>query len=178
MSVKIIFLDFDGVLNNVISRRGAGPSTDPGDETAIWDPSCVDCINEILRSTEAKIVVSSAWRCDHSVKRLRELLSGMGVELEDDTVVGTTPIWKCANGLIRSGFPSRAEEIRSYLAKHIDISNYAIIDDGEGQGYEMDEDPVLSQHLVKTDDQFGLTPAHIEKVIGLLSDEEPDEFSD
>jgi hypothetical protein len=71
--VKVIFLDFDGVLVNRRSwyvRSG---------RTATADPPCVAALNRITDSTNAQIVVSSTWRIGMTIVELRNLLHAWGV---------------------------------------------------------------------------------------------------
>lgn len=52
--MKLIFLDIDGVLN--------GHDWDPKAVSNRIRPECVQRLNRIVRATEARIVLSSAWR--------------------------------------------------------------------------------------------------------------------
>lgn len=62
--MKIIFLDFDGVMDtayydHVLSKEGL-----PGNDSfgTVFDPNCVRNLNEIIEKTGADIVVSSSWK--------------------------------------------------------------------------------------------------------------------
>jgi hypothetical protein len=50
--MKVVFLDFDGVIIPVKAGQGLG-SVDAG---------CIERVNRILRMTGAKVVISSSWR--------------------------------------------------------------------------------------------------------------------
>ena len=58
--MKIVFLDFDGVIN-----QGSGR----------WLVPLVERLNRITGMTGAKIVVHSSWRYDRPVEVLREVLT-------------------------------------------------------------------------------------------------------
>lgn len=53
--MKLVFLDFDGVLTNANSFRKASGYNAPA------DPPCVTALNRITDKCGAQIVVSSAW---------------------------------------------------------------------------------------------------------------------
>ena len=54
-SCKIVFLDFDGVLNSEQSVRELGTRYR-------FAPNNVAALNEVLRQTDAFLVISSSWR--------------------------------------------------------------------------------------------------------------------
>lgn len=62
--MRIVFLDFDGVLN-----RGSGP----------FEPELVKRLNKITNMASAKIVVHSSWRYGRTLDELREILTNAGV---------------------------------------------------------------------------------------------------
>lgn len=75
--MKVIFLDFDGVLVTVHDRYTAG------------SPFCVFNLNRIIEATGAKIVVSSSWRILFEMEELTRFLKEWGVQGE---VIGKTPV--------------------------------------------------------------------------------------
>lgn len=91
--MKIIFLDFDGVLNhqNWYKRRMA--EIDSEDFISHYpfyefDPESIEQLNRIVDETNAKIVVSSTWRIGRTVEELQHLLDRVGFIGE---IVDTTP---------------------------------------------------------------------------------------
>ena len=63
--MKVIFLDFDGVLNSsgysaTLFEAGRPTKDEYGQE--LFDPETVNLLNRIVDETEAKIVISSSWR--------------------------------------------------------------------------------------------------------------------
>lgn len=103
--MKIIFLDFDGVIVTAHTRYHSG------------DPYCVHLLNRVIKKTEAKIVVSSSWRVGCTVEELQTELKGWGV---DGEVIDKTPhIHRVIRGL----------EIDQWLREHPDVKSYVILDD-------------------------------------------------
>jgi hypothetical protein len=136
--VKVIFLDFDGVLNS--SRFYA---VRPSHEFKL-DRVAVSRVNELLERTGAKVVVSSVWRIGRSVEALQDVLEEYGFR---GRVIGRTPQLRAA---------VRGEEIREWLTTHpnIDVTSFVIIDD--------DADMVdLSDRLVQTTHRYGITRRHV-----------------
>ncbi len=72
---KIIFLVFDGVLNSDSNyRRLQMEGKLTRDEFGtLFDPKCVERLNEIIQSTQAQIVVSSSWRYVHDIATIRTM---------------------------------------------------------------------------------------------------------
>ena len=54
-SVKVLFLDIDGVVNNEYTRRKFG-------DFITLDPARVALVQRIVRNTGCEIVLSSSWR--------------------------------------------------------------------------------------------------------------------
>ena len=59
---NILFLDIDGVLNNAYSMM-AGPFV-------LFDPATINRLKSILTFTNARIVLSTAWRLSPHMKIL------------------------------------------------------------------------------------------------------------
>jgi hypothetical protein len=76
---RILFLDFDGVLNSrgfLAMSRGLAISRYPHSEI---DPEAVARVNRILERTEAEVVVSSSWRHGRTLAELQALLESHGL---------------------------------------------------------------------------------------------------
>jgi HAD domain in Swiss Army Knife RNA repair proteins len=155
---KIIFLDFDGVLNS--ARYNAGHSfeanfSDPPLELEWWadglDPAAVALVDSLARRTGAKVVISSAWRGGLSLGALRRILELRGFTGE---VIGVTPQL--------SGSP-RCEQIRTWLLAHgQQVANFVILDD--------DGEADVGGRFVQTDSDLGLTEADVERAAALLGE--------
>jgi hypothetical protein len=136
--MKVIFLDFDGVLNSrrfLVRRNLAGRVDD-----AI-DPEAVARLNQIIARTGAKVVISSTWRSTDSLDRIISILQSHGFAGE---VIGTTPVL--------SG--SRGGEIKAWLDGSRRVKAFVILDDAD------DLDPLRSRH-VRTSDEDGLLDHHV-----------------
>lgn len=129
--LSIIFLDIDGVLNCQRGWEhyiGNGPP-DTWDYSKVpeykWGgfnripfcPKAVNLLNELIRLTQAKIVVVSTWRHGNSIEELQNCLWERGV---DGLVVGKT---------LSSGRLKRGEEIELWIQEFGNPKKFVIIDD-------------------------------------------------
>lgn len=145
MSIPILFLDFDGVLNNVPSLKALGPRA--------LDVECVKHLNTIVeRVPRLRIVVSSTWRLLHTLEGLRDILVRHGFE-HPRSVIGKTPSMDYPH--------TRGCEITSYLYFH-PPGPIAILDD------ENDMAPHLGA-LFQTDVEQGLTAEIAAQVVERLN---------
>lgn len=160
---KIIFLDIDGVLNssksaeyyhNKYGGNGFGgffrEDDEPTLENVLWDEDCVELLNDIIKETNAKIVISSTWRKYYSLDAFKKMFKLYGVENLD--IIGRTKL----------GTRHRGEEIQAYIDEH-KITKYVILDD--------DSDMLESQILnfVNTNCDFGLSESDSLKAIEILN---------
>jgi hypothetical protein len=164
--MKIIFLDFDGVLNNdpflddVLRKENANHCLDIAAHKQII-PEKVELVNEIIAKTNAKIVISSTWRQLHDIDFLRNLLKDMGLIGE---IIGTTPIKRVDTNCFwpNSPFTSRGDEINEWM-KGKKIDSYVILDDIN----EFFGDQEI--RFVETDAMIGLTKNNVELAIDILN---------
>lgn len=148
--MKIIFLDFDGVLNShkwvkanehLLNSQTLFMHTDV-------DREAVARVDRLCKETGAKVVVSSTWRLFNSLERLQEILKNHGFTGE---VIGRTP---------RLG-GKRGSEISQWLNEHGPVESFVILDD--------DSDMVHLMHkLVQTTFDLGLQDEHVELAKALL----------
>lgn len=151
-AIKVIFLDFDGVLN---SRQYLVKNNNSG--VAI-DNTRLDLIRKIVFKTDAKIVLSTSWRehwniipwmCDETGKQINKLFDEFGLYIYDKTL---------------SLEHNRYDEITDWLKEHPNIKNYVVIDD------EPFEQGVLRDHFVLTSSfKNGLDEDDVEKAINILN---------
>jgi hypothetical protein len=125
--MKVIFLDFDGVLTTRATKFASG------------DPKCVAALNRITTITDAKIVVSSTWRIQ-GLKAVKVNLMDWGVIAE---IIDITP-------RLRDDNCTRGDEIKQWLKENHNVSRFVILDDDT----DMSD---LREHLVKCDTYEGLT---------------------
>lgn len=172
--MKLIFLDIDGVLNNVewcdiVYKRTPNDLRSKSFDTiytpVAWDPSCVHNLFRIIEATDANIVVSSTWRVlpEHIKNCLYSLCpflsSGHNAKekgLKEIHIVGMTSS-KISNG-------PRGMEIKQYLKNTVyDVESYVIIDDNS------DMLPEQNDNFVQTDPLVGLTAQNADQAISILN---------
>ena len=152
-SKRLIFLDIDGVLINLVSLR----------ESNSAHPDCVNALNWLIAETEADIVVSSTWR-KGGQKRVTEVLEGWGV---NGRVVGLTPDLSKVRSSGIGVATTRGTEINSYLERYgANPPPFVILDDDD----DMDE---LRPYLVQTNFTTGLTMADAVRARVILVEERP-----
>jgi hypothetical protein len=91
--MKIIFLDFDGVLNHELWYKKRFETINKDDVSTNYpyyefDPESVNNLNIIIKETDAKVVVSSTWRIGKTVEQLQDMLNVVGFKGE---IIDTTP---------------------------------------------------------------------------------------
>lgn len=156
--MKVIFLDFDGVITTQKSKYKL-------------DPEKMTLVGRILDTTGAKIVISSSWRrysLEDTIKHITDtshfLIDGNPFPYPE-AVVGITE-WMYSfcypNNNIHFCLP-RGCEIEHYLNQHSEVDNYVIIDD--------DQDMLLCQadNFVHTNGITGITEEDVERAIEILN---------
>jgi hypothetical protein len=167
--IKLLFLDVDGVLN----RHEYDPDVLCGqihrDKVAL--------LNQILRATDAKVVLSSAWR--YIVHRGEATLQGMDWLLRSHGMLANRLIGVTRPDTMRveasySGVPAtwpqvneRSQQISDLLASYtVPVLSYLAVDD-------LDLGITVAGHpLVLTDGTVGLTEADAARAIELLNAKE------
>ncbi len=156
--MKIIFLDFDGVMNN----PGCYAREDGTKQSGMrirCDPQAVAALNHITGKTGARIVISSTWRYS-GLMFCREYLAAYGVL---GSVIDLTNDLR-TSAKQRVGV-TRGEEIQAWLAQHQDDrytpEAFVILDDESDMG-------TLYQRLVQTEGHIGLTMADADRAIAVL----------
>jgi hypothetical protein len=149
---KIIFLDFDGVINCEIDYP-TDPDKEPPEDIS---RRCIKLLNSLIEETEAKVVISSVWRNNRSVKDLQQLLEIYGFKGE---VIGKTPH-------IKGGV--RGNEIVHWIKDNFEYTErerlrYVILDD--------DSDMLFQQkdNFISIDAYCGITPKVVNKAAFILN---------
>ena len=152
--MKVVFLDFDGVI------------TTPGSK---WNISIelVKRVKTICDKTDAKLVISSTWQHGNSAKEWLEesvLIKSYKGWLKKFFVDYTYDV---TGRHAYNGSTARGAEIKAWLIKHPEVENYVIIDD---------EDDMLDEqlfHFVHTDWVFGIQDREVTLAIDVLNSKEP-----
>lgn len=119
--MKVIFLDIDGVLNHEQHYKWLMETNEPTPLQEVYpysefNPKSCQLLNEIIKETDAKIVVSSSWRLNGE-NRLNSLFKYFGLP----RIYSITPCLNTARGI----------EIDAWLAAHPEVDKYVILDDDE-----------------------------------------------
>lgn len=141
--MKTIFLDIDGVINHddwyerddYFQNNFKDPDL---------DPNCINLINDLCESTNAKIILSSDWRFH---EQTTERLKRAGLDIFDKTIIDFKSYCRQS---------SRGEEIKNYLDNHPEIEKYVIFDD------RTDIYPEQLPYYIHIDPAHGLTKGYIE----------------
>jgi len=124
MKIKVIFLDIDGVLKKVQDTNFNGRN--------------IDNLNELVRKTEAKIVISSTWKNSNGLDFVKKVLEKNGVKAD---IIGEIPIFKIEDPIYGTPKVPRGFEIQSWIEKNTTmefvngeavvnfIESYVILDD-------------------------------------------------
>lgn len=150
--MKVLFIDFDGVLNTdkyICSFAEFG---------LIIDPTKMNLLKQIIDVTNAKIVLSTSWRehwdiepqnCDNIGIEINSIFEQYGLHILDKT-----PILNCC----------REDEIAAWLESNPQITNFVILDD------RFLDSELIRGHFVKTSGYSkGLDEASADKVIEILN---------
>jgi len=154
--MRIIFLDFDGVLNSreffIANRdliRGATSFLQRG--IAELNSESVRLMSDFAQEMNAGVVISSSWRTLHSLGEINEMLIQTGWQTR--LPFSVTPRDK-------HGF--RGNEIIDWLSDFgmVNVESFVIFDD--------DGDFHPSQPLIRTSWDFGLQQQHIDIARNIL----------
>lgn len=153
--MKVIFLDFDGVLNSAASfllenriRKENKIFDDLPPVNQTLCKVCTSNFRHILDEVpDAKIVLSTTWRNLFEMDWLKDKLFEYGIP--KDRVIDKTPDLR---------WVERGEEIDAWLKNHPEVTKYVIIDDNFiGPPFQMPDEFFGSETFVKTHWNTGLT---------------------
>jgi len=158
--MRIIFLDIDGVLNSheFFERTQYNRSDFPYSDL---NPISIKKLNEIIRRTDASVVVSSMWRFGRAADELQYILENKGFE---GRIVSTTPERGCSSCL-------RGNEILNWIKEndhftncksHREFRSYVILDDDSDMLYWQKD------NFVKVNSSRGLSDDDVEKAVLIL----------
>lgn len=149
---RILFLDFDGVLNTPVYIHDHGIDG--------IDPARVDLLDWILDETKAGVVISSTWRLltkskHEALGELKDQLARIGMMKNVDAVIDMTPDIRFWNEGWRH--LDRGWEIDLWLRVRKFHGDFVVLDDEGVNPHTM--------HLVKTELYTGLTKPLAEEVV-------------
>ena len=164
---RIIFLDFDGVLNtarNIARLREEGKPL--SDEFGyLFDAEAVANLQTIIRQTDAEVVVSSSWKFD-GLERMQHLWN---VRCLPGRLLDITPDYLgCVGDIDPSNpdtFAGKGNEIESWLERYAAADcRYVILDDTP--------DVLTSQrsNFIQINDECGITATDAQRAIEILND--------
>lgn len=148
--MKVIFLDYDGVVNTPIWNEDGKCGFNFPNNGKVNNFQAIMWLNELCKKTNAKIVVSSTWRycCEEITYQDCLYKAGLNKNIE---ILGCTDWF---------GNCSRTDEINSYLEKHKEITDYVILDD----------ENVLNSRFVKCNANYGFGLEEFQKALVILGD--------
>lgn len=155
-NMKIIFLDFDGVMDtayydHILSKDGLPCNDSFG---VVFDPRCVSNLKEIIDRTGANIVVSSSWKCFMTYKDFLDMWEYRGLP---GFVTDVTP----TPGTRRK----RGDEIDAWLNECKDECQYVIIDDLDSSNFN--EHQLL--RLLVVNPYNGIDEDTVQRAIAILN---------
>lgn len=156
--MKLIFLDFDGVLNDhaFLTQRRNHPA-----EGVVFpelagelDPVRISLINLLIEETGANIVISSSWRTNHSLEEMNSAFEMLGGTFK---AIGVTP--RIPGNQNRD---ERGNEIHTFIdTMKVKPESFIILDDETDMGE-------LFPFLIKTSFFGGFTESHLQEAIKRL----------
>lgn len=154
--MKIIFLDFDGVMDTayydlVLSKEGLPESDSYG---TVFDPDCVQYLKEIIDKTGADIVVTSSWKYFMDYKDFLEMWKNRDLPGFVTDVTPTPTVRR-----------NRGDEIDAWLDECDVECQYVIIDDLDGDNFNEHQIP----RLLVVNPFNGINEEIAKKAIALLN---------
>ncbi|MDB4941603.1 MAG: hypothetical protein JWP97_1137 [Labilithrix sp.] len=143
-AVRVVFLDFDGVLNRRAFVEASGAPHTPGPH--LLDPEAVARLERLCVETGASIVITSSWRTAFDAASLTRLLRDKG--LARAKVLGVTPLIPYKRG--------RGQEVQAWLdsPEGREVEAFVVLDDVADLLH-------LAPRLVQTSFETGLTDEHV-----------------
>lgn len=162
--MKILFLDFDGVLNSqkwLIANKEAiiNGSGLTWRGAAELDPIGVRRVLSIIEATGAAVVISSSWRIIHEMEEIKEIFKLAGFPEMGQHIIDKTPFERFEHVL-------RGNEIQDWIiqfeSKNGQLTSFCILDD------DSDMLPRQRPNFVQTTWQDGIQEEHVQRAIKIL----------
>ena len=149
--MKVIFLDFDGVINDIRS------------DDALVNPLFVINLKKLINSTGAKIVETSNIRNDFLSDNSFALKESFGYkQIIKPLLQMDVEIYDYISFIRAKGEDARELEIEAFLMEHSEIEEFVIIEDD----YVMQH---LYEHQVFIEYSDGFTSKYVEPAVRILS---------
>lgn len=144
--MRVLFLDIDGVLNSTRTCVAHGGYPHELTHTEAFDWVAIKLLQRLCDSSGVQVVLSSAWRLTHDYKDVAKAF--------DLPIIDRTP----------SLLGCRGDEIQHWLDNHVEVTNYAILDD--------DPDMLESQepHFIHTRGSEGMTWADFSRLCQIFGE--------
>ena len=162
--MRIIFLDFDGVITNIGGRtKNSFLRTENNlvmysvNIDQIFNRLCVERLARMVFTSQAKIVFSTSWRNSFSPVELSRMLCAVA-PFPKECFVGVTPFYDGKRRGVEINYWLKPVMIRQEKLK------YVILDDAPACEFL----PEQMQHFVQTDHMRGLQPEDVDRVMSVL----------
>tara|TARA_Y100000310_G_C20641622_1_gene794276 strand:- start:380 stop:847 length:468 start_codon:yes stop_codon:yes gene_type:complete len=153
--MKIIFLDVDGVLNNVNDGTFSQSQAISGEN--------FNNLKHIVAATNAKVVLSTSWRHDAGLAIISKHLEDANIE-----VIGLTPSLCPTIIMNDEDDVPRSVEIQVWLDKNVakfdDLVIYVILDDEDHAA-----DNNMQMNFIHVNTRTGLTEDDATKAVEILT---------
>lgn len=140
--MKIIYLDFDGVINTLLPYKGQLIYF-YSKHNKVNNKQAIQLLNLLVKKTKAKVIISSSWKLD-GLEKCKQILKNSGFKGE---VIDITPRRE-----------TRTDEISESL-KEYNSDKYIILDD----------ELVSLPFLIKCDSLIGFTVKEYFEALSYLS---------
>ena len=165
--MKVVFCDFDGVLNCATSKSRVPSPEEPN----IWyvgiDSDKMRNLVKIVQETDAKIVLTTTWR-EHYVIGAYKQMDPVGKYMNNKFRMFGLKIY---DKIIEGKRFDRGKGVKSWLNEHPEVTDFVILDD-EDMGYFWVDYERYEPRFVKTLwDGHGLTENCANAAIRILNGE-------
>ena len=157
--LKVLFLDFDGVLNGLETREPPSPI-----HAGIFlNPEKVERVNRICEATGAKVVLSCSWQHrlhdDGRPITLGDLQRALALAGLTAQVIGSTPDMRPPGSAPKAVYTPRAHEIQAWIDTNKPAA-FVVLDDYT--------DAAIGENFVHCDRRVGLSEEGVERAVEML----------